>query len=255
MVDRPIRMLFLGERRIASSVLQMFLSKYRSSDFEIVGVVSSRSFFEANLRSPLSESIQFLPNSSRETDAILDLIATNNVNMLLSVQHNWILEPEVLAACGALTFNLHNAELPRYKGFNTVSHAIFNGDSTYTSTLHWMDRKVDSGDIAFEEKSQIDRFDTALSLYEKTIPVCVSLAEKLFSTLDAGLMPPRRPLDISTGGTFYSRDSLKKILKVEIGDPPLEITRKVRAGYYPPANNAYMVVDGLRVELIPAVGR
>lgn len=245
-----IRMLFLGDRGIASRVLTMFLKEYRTQGFDIIGIVSSSRFYDEH-RPLLGEGACFISNESRNTDFLVKFIENNKINLLMSVQHNWILSRSVLSAAGGVAFNLHNAKLPNYKGFNSISHAIHNGDEDYVSTLHWMSEEVDSGNIAYEEVTKISPIDTAKSLHGKTIEASVRIAGKLFDCLRDKILPPSNPLLCLENGIFYGRESIKNLLEIKLSESPAEINRKVRAAYYPPFNTAYIIVDGLRVNLIP----
>lgn len=99
--------------------------------------------------------------------------------MLLSVQHNWILNSGILSLVDGFYFNLHNAKLPDYMEYNCASHAIYNGDREYVYTTHWMDKDVDCGYIVYEEIIKISDCDTAKSLYER-LYVRVWLRQRVF---------------------------------------------------------------------------
>ena len=53
------------------------------------------------------------------------------INTLISVQHKWIMSKKILSKFGCNAFNFHNAKLPEYKGYNSLSHSILNGDSKH----------------------------------------------------------------------------------------------------------------------------
>lgn len=253
MDKNKINMLFLGDRLIADGVLRIYLDTYRSDNFSIAGVVSSKQFFNVH-SDALGGDVKFISNETRNTESLKKLIVDHSVNMLLSVQHNWILNSDILSLVDGFCFNLHNAKLPDYKGYNCVSHAIYNGDLEYVSTIHWMDKDVDCGYIAYEEITKISNCDTAKSLYEKTICSSMVAAESLFKNIESGLKPPKIRKVEKNDGKFYDRDSIKKLFEVKFSDSDEEISRRVRSSYFPPYNNAYSIVNGMRVDLMPNVG-
>ena len=250
MSNNQVKIIFLGDRQIASKVLRLFCDNYQSEYFIISGLVSSEAFYN-NHKEQFNANLKFVPNEKRNTDLILKLVEVTNANMLLSVQHNWILKSEILQSVGGNAFNLHNAKLPDYKGFNSISHAIDNGDHIYTSTLHWMDEMVDIGDILIEECTPILDIDTAESLHRKTIMACVKAMDQFFSYIAENKPLPRKKIQNMETGVFYAKDSLKKMLKINLSDSVVKINRRIRAVYYPPYNNAYTIVNGLKIDLIP----
>jgi methionyl-tRNA formyltransferase len=200
--------------------------------FDVCGIVSNTRGTGYN--APLLHlaagvnKIPFIPNEERNEDKIWQLIWDKKVDYLLSVQHVWVLSEQLLDMVKG-AYNLHNAKLPEYKGYYSISHAILNGDKTYTSTIHYMVPKVDSGDIISEVETPIDDADTALSLYKKTIKNCEVLALELLTRLETDEVLPRRK--IIGEGKFYNKASLDqyKILT------PDQITKPiVRAMYFPP---------------------
>jgi len=174
------------------------------------------------------DNVHFIPNNTRNENKILKVVKDNNVDYLLSVQHIWVLSKNVLDSVQG-AYNIHNAKLPNYKGYYSISHAILNGDKVYTSTLHHMAPKVDSGDIIFERKIPISPSDTALSLYNRTMVSCSNLVKLLLSYIDNHKNIPRRKMCV--GGKFYDKASLDPFRVVK----PEQVTNKiVRALYYPP---------------------
>lgn len=244
------RVLFLGERAIAWRLLTEFLERQNVQMTELVAIVTNPQFYRDLVDRYDCVDLGFVSNDSRRENEILDLIQATSANLLVSVQHNWILSEKILQAVDGFSLNLHNARLPAYKGYNSIGHAILNGDDTYQSTLHWMTEKVDSGDFAYVEEVRIDPCDTAKSLYEKTIHSCAKIGKKLFDTLDRGDVPPRTPMPPGPG-VFYGKGTIKELLDVTRVEDPERRARIARAAYYPPHNNAYLQYESLRINLIP----
>jgi methionyl-tRNA formyltransferase len=82
-------------------------------------------------------------------------------------------------------FNLHCGKLPNYRGRAPISRTIMDGNDELTMILHKMDEGVDSGDILYEFKIQIDIDDDANTLYKKCCDVSsdtvINGVEKLYS--------------------------------------------------------------------------
>lgn len=51
-----------------------------------------------------------------------------------------------------IMINSHPSYLPNYKGFNPIKDSYKNNEIFYGSTLHFIEKKVDSGKIIFQKK-------------------------------------------------------------------------------------------------------
>ena len=193
--------------------------------------------------------LPFVSNEKRNEAALLDLVHSQSIDMLISVQHSWILPDSILRAVNYQALNLHNAKLPRYKGYYTGNHAILNGDKTYTSTIHWMVKNVDEGPIAFEETIPIHPEDTAIRLYEKSSEAAVLAFEKLLNHLVEEKEIPRQPLIGS--GTFYSKTDLDNVRQIHNPSDPDEVDRKARALFFPPSEPAFYLEQNRKIHVLP----
>lgn len=194
--------------------------------------------------------VPVIDNAKRNTEALLALIAENRPDTILSVQHPWILPPEVPAAVGYRAINFHNARLPDYRGHNAVNHALLAGDTEFTCTAHWMVDEVDSGDIAFECSFSIAADETALSLYGKAVQAGLRVFDAVLRCLLEGQPIPRRPA--RPGGRLFPRHSTASLRRIE--DPGLpEMDTKARAFFFPPFEPAYVEQHGRRVYVLPSV--
>jgi len=252
-VSAPIKTIFLGNRRIAWEVLKILTSPKFISHFEISALVSDPAILKAYATLPgvvASKNPITIVNDSRQTAAIEQAIERKNIELILSIQHNWVLPARILESVNYRAFNFHNGKLPDYKGYNSISHAILNGDTIYHPTVHWMSDEADCGELAFTGDFLIEPWDTAYSLYERSVENSIGLLDQLLTHLSEKIPIPRRPID-GVNGVFYPRNSIERILDVtDIRDE--ELLRKViRAAFFPPYNIAYTRVGDVRCYLIP----
>ena len=70
-----------------------------------------------------------------------------------------------LASVGA--YNIHTSILPKYRGAAPIQYAIINGDSKTGVSIQKMVKKMDAGDILFQEEIQIDPQETGQQLYTR----------------------------------------------------------------------------------------
>lgn len=242
--------MFLGNRRIAWEVLKLLTSEPYRSWFDIQTLVTDHSIWRQYQQIYPDHTANFITNSERCYSEIRESIKSRSIGVLLSIQYNWIIPSDILQLVNYHAFNLHNAQLPNYKGYNSISHAIANGDATYLSTIHWMIETVDSGDIAYTVETPIHAEDTAESLYLRTINSAVVAVKKLLESLAKGVTPTRIKLS-QNDGKFYSKNSVRIMEDVTEKLDAKNLAQIARAVYFPPFNAAYFIFQGRKYFLFP----
>ena len=244
-----LKVMFLGERKIAWRALSLMRQPVWAQVFDLRVVVTTPDLF---LRlQPLTGEANpvFMNNCDRNKEALLELIKSESIDLIFSVQHRWVLSGEMIAAVGGLAFNLHNARLPDYKGYQSISHAIIRGEASYDSTVHWMAEEVDCGDVAYCETTTIEPQDTAVSLYGKTVKAALRVFERTLKALADGEHIPRLPL--MGKGRFFGRHELEPYFDVTNVADPVELDRRIRGLFFPPYNTAQIRTLSGIVALVP----
>jgi methionyl-tRNA formyltransferase len=183
-----------------------------------------------------------------------------DVDYLVSVYYPNVLDAELLEHPDREAVNLHQAELPRYRGSNVFTHAILNarGDDywRYGTTVHVMAEQVDAGDVIDRRFVEIREDDTARGLYERTREASVELFEATLPVLANDEVDERRTPQSAFDGPryFYTKDSLdgrKEIDPERLADPDeaTAVYDLVRGLDFPPHEPAYTVLDGRKIYL------
>lgn len=242
--------MFLGNRRIAWEVLKLLSSDLYRSRFNVRALVTDTSIWQQfQLLQPQSEAC-FIANDSRQSGKIAETIQTQSIDVLLSIQYNWILPGNILDLVGRRAFNLHNARLPDYKGYHSITHAIANRDTSYETTIHWMADEVDSGDVAYVAHTPIQADDTAASLYLRTIQAALVIVRNLLDDLGSGKEVPRTVIS-QNDGAFYARSSVESLANVTNQINSEQLALIARATFFPPNNTAHFFYEGKKYLLLP----
>ncbi len=253
MKKKKFNLIFLGERTIAERALSLLKSEEFVKIFDLKVIVTGQLTYDRFFSETSIEKPKLILNDKRRTEDIVSAINEVQANLLISVQHNWILTKEILSSVNGFAFNLHNAKLPDYKGYNSIAHAIMNGDTIFSSTIHWMAEEVDTGNIAYVRDTEIGAEDTALSLYSKSILAAELSLVDLLRGLSGGAVIPSIELDRGAG-VFYEKDSVSKLANLTGIEDPSYVARAARAVFFPPLNMAYKVMDGRRFFVVPEGG-
>ena len=108
------RILFLGQKPLGEHCFKILINKYFSKKYKVCGVVSNKSinnWWNSNEIYKLckNKKIDFIDSKYRNNKKILNLIKKKNINLLVSVQHPWIIPMNILKFFERNSFNLHNA--------------------------------------------------------------------------------------------------------------------------------------------------
>lgn len=131
----------------------------------------------------------YQPEKIREKEFI-ELIGSFNMDAIIVVAYGQILPEEILRIPKYGCINLHGSLLPRYRGAAPIQWALIKGEKKTGVTTILMDKGMDTGDILFQEESDIDQQDTAGTLSGKLSTIGASLLLKTIRGLERGEIKP-----------------------------------------------------------------
>lgn len=106
----------------------------------------------------------------KEKNMIFQNLASQRQRILLISAINPVIIPqEILDQKNILALNCHQALLPKHKGRNAESWAIYEGDELSGITWHKMTGKVDEGDILCQKMIPVTEDCTAYGLFRQQI--------------------------------------------------------------------------------------
>ena len=156
-----------------------------------------------------------------------------SVDVLLNAHSLHLVADAVLAAPATGSFNLHPGPLPEYAGLNTPAWGIYNGDSHFGVTVHWMVPRIDAGPIAFQERFPIDEGATALTLSAECTRRGVGLLARVLELAGQDRSIPAVPQDLSRRA-YYPRARIPQGGRVDWSRSAAEVARFGRAFDYGP---------------------
>ncbi|MFC4451032.1 methionyl-tRNA formyltransferase [Halorussus aquaticus] len=246
---------YFGSHPLGETCLELL---YEHDETEVSAVVTYPegydSWWSGSVRE-VATDLGYPVISTENEDRILDY----EIDYIVSVYYPNILGEELLSHPSEGALNLHQAELPRYRGSNVFSHAILNARADdhwkYGTTIHFMAEEVDAGDIVDRKFVDITETDTARSLYEKTREKSVELFKETIPKIVSGEVHDMRISQEEFEGEqyFYPKSSLdgeKEIPLKELCKGDFEtVYDKIRALDFPPFKPSYTVVNGQEIHL------
>lgn len=164
----------------------------------------------------LSPDRIFLANTLRQPKTIAT-IKELAPDIIICAFWGYILKPELIAIPKRGVINLHPGYLPFNRGVMPNVWPFLDGTPAGV-TIHFIDQGIDTGAIIARRKVTLTPYDTADSLYQKTLTEIVSLFKKTWPKIRQGThtRTPQNKLGRTTTHRWSEAEPLDKIDKDKI---------------------------------------
>ncbi len=102
-----------------------------------------------------------------------------------------IIPSSVLATARLGALNMHASALPRHRGVDGIFGTYFDDDRDAAMTIHWINDRIDSGDIAAQQSIPLVRGRPSRELYMELAAIGVELLSGVLERVSAGHVPRR----------------------------------------------------------------
>ena len=103
-----------------------------------------------------------------------------------------IIRADVLATARIGALNMHASALPRHRGVDGIFGTYFDDDRDAAMTIHWIDGRIDAGDIAAQQSIPLIRGRPSRELYMELAAIGVELLSGVLEQVSAGKLPRRK---------------------------------------------------------------
>lgn len=156
----------------------------------------------------------------------LNVIRDFSPSLMVVVAYGQIIPVRILELPTIAPINVHFSLLPRFRGATPVQGALLAGDTESGTTLQFMDKGLDTGDIIYQETVAIEKNDNATRLFEKLIDLSLHLLSANWHTLKKGSFTRTPQKDKNAS---YTRLITKSDLKIEWTHSADDILKQIRA--------------------------
>ena len=207
------------DHEIGYRLLQKLISHAAAGRFEISAVVTTRE--NGNAWWPSVDEIcikENIPLLMYEVPFSADyLIRQPDWLLLLSWKH--IIPDELISLPKRGVLNLHYSLLPAIRGVYPVNWAIINGERSTGFTYHFVNEKIDDGEIFMQIEVPMHLSDTARTLQSRLDDVVCDhfneLVDRLLTyNLEGRITEPRNKLDATSD--YYSRIKFEKTCLIDL---------------------------------------
>lgn len=186
---RDLRIVFMGTPDFAVATLKALLD----ANYNVVGVITApdrpagrgRKLNQSAVKKfALEHNLHVLQPTNLKKESFISALRALNANLQIVVAFRML--PKVVWQMPAYgTFNLHASLLPNYRGAAPINWAIINGETKTGVTTFFIDEKIDTGAIIFQEELDIDPNENAGALHDKLMELGSGLVVKTVQHIEA----------------------------------------------------------------------
>ena len=133
-----------------------------SNNLEAKGLVYAKKY-------RITKKVLKFKNKIDDEKKILRLLKDKNINLICLAGFMKILSKNFIKKFHGKILNIHPSLLPKYKGLNTHFRAIKNKEKFSGCTVHFVNAKLDSGQIILQKKIKIYKNDNPNSLAKRIL--------------------------------------------------------------------------------------
>lgn len=195
MNKKDLRIVFMGTPDFAVEALKVLIE----NNYNIVGVITApdkpagRGYKmqpSAVKEYALSKGLHILQPEKLKNEVFLNELQQLKADIQVVVAFRML--PEVVWDMPPKgTFNLHASLLPQYRGAAPINWAIINGEKETGVTTFFLKHEIDTGEIIFQEKIDIEESDNAETVHDKLMVIGSQLVLKTIDAVIDNTLQPK----------------------------------------------------------------
>ncbi|CAL66417.1 methionyl-tRNA formyltransferase [Christiangramia forsetii] len=199
---RDLRIVFMGTPEFAVNSLEAILD----AGYNVVGVITApdkpagrgRKLRESAVKSyALSKDLKVLQPANLKSEEFQSELIELKPNVQVVVAFR-MLPKSVWDLPEYGTFNLHASLLPQYRGAAPINWAIINGEEKTGVSTFFLDEKIDTGAMIFQEEISIDETENLESLHDRLMNMGAKLIVRTLKTIASNTVTTEAQEDSET---------------------------------------------------------
>tara|TARA_B110000046_G_C13024501_1_gene413116 strand:+ start:64 stop:960 length:897 start_codon:yes stop_codon:yes gene_type:complete len=164
-------------------------------------------------KNPHKKILQIAKKNKIEILVLKNLNSTRSINKILKYKSNFLVSMSYDQIFGKklnnsfkdAIINCHAGNLPFYRGRNILNWALINDEKKFGITVHFIDKKIDTGDIILKKIFQIKDNDTYASLLKICYRECPKLLYCAIKMIQKNELKPITQKSIHPKGSYFKK--------------------------------------------------
>ena len=245
---------FLGSKEVGYWCLSHLLENAGALGARVVAVLTNDRKIHSSDHPTVRDACDSFSGGAIPVLSSLEEYSTiSDFDILLSVQYHQILKVPHIVKARQIAVNLHMAPLPEYRGCNQFSFAILDGAKEFGTTIHRLEKGIDSGAVMFERRFPIPENCRIRDLFDKTARESVALFKESIGKIVAGTytLTSQKEYVGKRGTSFHLRNEIDNIKRIDLNWGEEKILRHFRATWFPPFPPPFVLEDGKKTDVTP----
>ena len=149
--------------------------------------------------------IKFFKKKNINDIKFINYIKKNKIDLLASMSFDQIFKNEIINAINNNIINCHAGKLPFYRGRNILNWALINGEKDFGITTHFVNKKIDTGDIILQKIFKISKNDDYKSLLIKSHNECAKIIFKTIKKIQNNDYKATPQNKFSKGSSYFKK--------------------------------------------------
>lgn len=217
----------MGTPEFATHCLKYLVEK----NYNVIGVITApdrpsgrgqKVIFSSVKKYAIQQNLEILqPDNLKDPNFINQLQKWNSdVQVVVAFR---MLPKQVWQLASKGTFNLHASLLPKYRGAAPINWAIMNGEKESGVSTFFIDEKIDTGNIIFQQKVKIEEHENAGSLHDKLMQSGAQLISKTIDAINNNTAPNIE----QKGESSQAPKIFKSDCRINWNNDPKKIVQKI----------------------------
>ena len=165
-------------------------SKKKISPIKIKLVISSKKNAKGLIYAKKNNIKSLIFNFKKKLVAenkLLKILKVKKIKIICLAGFKTILTSKFINSFNGKIINIHPSLLPKYKGLNTHNRVIANNEKFTGCTVHFVNKKLDSGKTIIQKKIKVNKKDTISTLTKRVLKLEHQIYPKALKKIAANL--------------------------------------------------------------------
>lgn len=167
-----------------------------------------------------------------------------NPDIIITCAYGQIVPKELLEYPKYKCINIHASLLPKLRGGAPIHKAIINGYDKTGITIMYMDEKMDSGDIIYQEEIKIEDSDNVGTLFDKLSVLGSKMIIKILPDIISSNI---NPIKQNENNVTYAYNITREEEKIDFNKTSREVFNQIRG--LNPWPVSYSTLDDKKVKI------
>lgn len=233
---------------VGNKTIKFLLQNY-PDDVKFVVCTDEKSLVYQTLLEYNLEKSKIIFNDELQNENVISKLISYKVNFILLAWWPYKIKEPILSIPLIGVLNFHPSLLPYNRGKNYNFWTIVE-DSPFGVSIHFIDEKIDTGDIVFQRKIKKDWTDTGETLYKKASETMLNLFYDKYKEIREQKF--NRISQDKTKGSFRWAKEMALASKIELNSTytARELLNLLRAKSFPPHPGIWFEENGEKYEVL-----